>query len=137
MYTLVYTYIVQPMFARQIFMEPTWAMLRVLYCSSHLIGLREAADHCNLSPRGASMVLARLEKAGLARRTATFRRVGYTSQLSPGDEKLFRLLVTEAEQQKLRESAESLSLRVFRVLSWIDPTLKKLKRIRKIYARPS
>ncbi|MFH1018640.1 MAG: hypothetical protein V1798_10740 [Pseudomonadota bacterium] len=109
------------------------ASLRVLWSLSGSRGprgVRETADLCSLSPRGASLILRRLSAAGLAVSSGRGRALRFASALDAPDRRLLETIAKSATTGTLEMQAVARSGRVAPALNWIGSTLKELQRIK-------
>jgi hypothetical protein len=111
--------------------DPALRVVRALESLGGPRGVREMADLCALSPRGASLVLERLARFGLAIRQGNGRALKYVSNLSEDDAKTLESLFGDQAITDLTAASSHHSERAGEVLSWIDPTVRNLSRLRR------
>ncbi|HLG20949.1 MAG TPA: hypothetical protein VI895_14185 [Bdellovibrionota bacterium] len=108
-----------------------WRVLFALVRSSNGRRLREIADLCGLSPRGARLVLDRLQRNGWVSITKDSRSVRYGLELTAADHEFLLLVLTRVEGEQLARRAQKYGRSARRSLGWIDPTAKQIVSIRK------
>jgi len=111
--------------------DASMRVLRALSLSPKARGIREVADLCGLSPRGAQIVLAGLIRRGIIAKKRPGKRTLFTANLNRKDQELLAQITALSETAIIEDRADTYSRDAREILAWIDPTLKIFKQTRK------